>query len=49
MAYLMIVDDDQDFASEATKVLQNAGHGIKIEPKIEPALKIWRNEWISTF
>ena len=38
MAYLMIVDDDPDFASAVAKVLQNAGHEIEIEPKIEPVL-----------
>ena len=31
MAYLMIVDDDEDFAAAAAKVLRDAGHEVQIE------------------
>ena len=31
MAYLLIVDDDEDFATAAAKVLRNAGHEVRIE------------------
>jgi len=31
MAYLMIVDDDEDFAAAAATVLRNAGHEVQIE------------------
>ena len=31
MAYLMIVDDDEDFASAASMVLQKAGHKVHVE------------------
>ena len=31
MAYLMIVDDDEDFAETAATVLRNAGHEVRIE------------------
>ena len=31
MAYLMIVDDDEDFASAASTILQKAGHKVHIE------------------
>ena len=31
MAYLIIVDDDEDFASATATVLKNAGHEVSIE------------------
>jgi two-component system alkaline phosphatase synthesis response regulator PhoP len=30
MAYVMIVDDDEDFASAASRVIQSAGHEVTI-------------------
>ena len=39
MAYLMIVDDDEDFAAAAATALQNAGHEIEIELDTESAVK----------
>ncbi len=39
MAYLMIVDDDEDFASAASTVLRNAGHEVQIELDTESAAK----------
>ena len=38
MAYLMIIDDDEDFASAAAKVLQNAGHEVDVQYVPEEAL-----------
>ena len=39
MAYLMIVDDDEDFAKAVATVLQNGGHEVKIELNIKSAKK----------
>jgi DNA-binding response OmpR family regulator len=39
MAYILIVDDDMDFADAAARVLADAGHETKIEPKIAAALE----------
>ena len=37
MAYIMIVDDDEDFAQAASIVLQSAGHEVQIELDTESA------------
>jgi DNA-binding response OmpR family regulator len=39
MAYLMIVDDDEDFASAAATVLRKAGHEVQIELDTDSAIK----------
>ena len=39
MAYLMIVDDDEDFASAVQKVLADAGHEVQIELDPSSAVK----------
>ncbi|UCF98819.1 MAG: response regulator [Spirochaetaceae bacterium] len=39
MAYILIVDDDRDFADAAARVLASAGHETEIEPKIEAAIE----------
>ena len=39
MAYLMIVDDDEDLAEAVAKVLRNAGHEVDIELSPEPGLE----------
>ena len=39
MAYIMIVDDDEDFASAASTILRNAGHEVQIELDTEDAVK----------
>ncbi len=39
MAYLMIVDDDEDFASAAATVLRDAGHEVEIELEAASAIK----------
>ena len=31
MAYVMIVDDDEDFAAAASTVLKSAGHEVQIK------------------
>ena len=38
MAYLMIVDDDEDFAGSAATALESAGHEVKIELDTEAAV-----------
>jgi CheY-like chemotaxis protein len=39
MAYLLIVDDDEDFASTTATVLRKEGYDVQIELDIESALK----------
>lgn len=39
MAYLLIVDDDEDLANAAAKVLGNAGHKVAIELETKKAIK----------
>ena len=39
MAHLMIVDDDEDFASAAATVLRKAGHEVDIELRPELAIE----------
>lgn len=39
MAYLMIVDDDEDFASAVATVLRDAGHEVDIELGTHSAVK----------
>lgn len=39
MAYVLIVDDDEDFASTAAIVLQNEGHNVEIELSTDDAEK----------
>lgn len=39
MAYVMIVDDDLDFAAAAATVLKSMGHEVQIEQQTGPALE----------
>ena len=39
MGYVMIVDDDEDFASATSTILQNAGYEVQIELDTESAAK----------
>lgn len=39
MAYVMVVDDDEDFAVATSTVLRNAGHEVHIELDTESATK----------
>lgn len=38
MAYILLIDDDHDFAAATATVLKNAGHDVKIELDINNAL-----------
>jgi len=38
MAYLMIVDDDEDFAAAAATVLRSAGHEVEVQLETEGAV-----------
>ena len=40
MSYLMIVDDDEDFAAAAAKVLSNVGHEVRIELETTSVIQI---------
>ena len=42
MAYLVIVDDDEDFAGAAATVLRSAGHEVAVELDPTSALKSMR-------
>ena len=39
MAYLMIIDDDEDFSAAIAKVLREAGHEVRAETEIAPAVR----------
>jgi len=39
MAYILIIDDDEDFSMAACTVLQGAGHEVAVEHAPEPGLK----------
>ncbi len=43
MAYIMIVDDDEDFAAAASTMLRSAGHEVQIELDTESAVKSMEN------
>jgi DNA-binding response OmpR family regulator len=42
MSYLLIVDDDEDFATAAAKVLRKAGHEVGVELDTEGAMRSMR-------
>lgn len=42
MAYLLIIDDDEDFAEASAMVLKNDGHEVKIELDIKSGEKSLR-------
>ncbi len=43
MAYIMIVDDDEDFAAAATMVLRKAGHEVEVELDTDSAVASMEN------
>ncbi len=44
MAYLLIVDDDEDFASTTAAVLRKEGHEVQIELDTDDAAKSMENK-----
>ena len=43
MSYLLIIDDDEDFAVAAATVLRDAGYEVQIEMNIQSAEKSMKN------
>ncbi len=43
MSYLLIIDDDEDFAVAAATVLRNAGYEVQIEMNIKSAEESMKN------
>ena len=39
MSYVMLIDDDEDFASAAADVLTASGHEVRVELDIDSAVK----------
>jgi len=44
MAYILIVDDDEDFAQTTATVLRKEGHDVQIELDTESAVKSMKNK-----
>jgi len=44
MAYLLIVDDDEDFANTAATVLRKEGHNVQIELDTDDAVQSMENK-----
>lgn len=44
MAYLLIVDDDEDFANTTATVLRKEGHDVQIELDIDKAVQSMENK-----
>ena len=42
MGYLLVVDDDEDFAAAAAKALRDAGHEVCVELDVQSALRSMR-------
>jgi DNA-binding response OmpR family regulator len=42
MAYLVIIDDDEDFAAAVAKALEGDGHEVRVELEIAPAIETLR-------
>jgi DNA-binding NtrC family response regulator len=44
MAYLLIVDDDEDFANSVTTVLRKEGHDVQVELDTDDAVQSMENK-----